>query len=142
MTRSLLIVDDSEGDLGLMRLAIDEIGWGVEVATASDGVDALERLHDATDGAANPDLMVIDLNMPRMNGWELLDRLQSREFHGIRRVVLTSSSVPADCSRAQALGAERCFVKSPDFDGLVATARQMRAMIDSGAHRVPGQSSP
>ncbi len=140
MPRSLLIVDDSEGDLRLLRLAIDEIGWGVEVTTATDGVDALEHLADAHDGVANPDLMVIDLNMPRMNGWELLDRLQAREFHGIRRVVLTSSSVPSDCTRAKALGAERCFLKSPNFDGLVTTARQIRALIDSGMHRVPASS--
>ncbi|MBA3846828.1 MAG: response regulator [Planctomycetes bacterium] len=133
MPRSVMLVDDNIGDVNLMRLAIEEIGWGVHVTAAADGLDALAFL----DGDVVPDLMVIDLNMPRMNGWELLDRmLEDDGLRDIRRVVLTSSPVPDDASRALALGAERCFVKSPNFHGLVATARQIRVMMESGMHPV------
>jgi DNA-binding response OmpR family regulator len=128
--RSLLLVDDSGDDLELMRLAIREIGWKPQLAVALDGVEAMIALARNVEAHHLPDAVIIDLNMPRVNGWELLAYLGHREYERVRRVVLTSSSVDDHHRAALQLGATRCFAKPHGFAELLAVMRAIRATVE------------
>ncbi len=98
----LLLVDDNRGDSDLFTLAVEEAGWQPDLAVAEDGIAALRLLEAACRDGTTPDLAIIDLNMPRMNGWELLARMREIDAcQSIHRVILTSSPVEADCERAR-----------------------------------------
>ena len=110
---TILFVDDSPGDVELVRQAL--LGYSVKLWTASDGVNAM-RLLEGSGG--EPDLILLDLNMPRMDGRALLGRIKSSpELGRIPVIVLTCSNAPLDVMRAYDLHAN-CYITKPhDFDG-------------------------
>ena len=86
--RKILVVDDNEGDQFLTKIEIEKHNPDIEIVQAYDGVEALEKL-DNTD--ENPDLILLDINMPRMNGLEFLEKYNEREKQCKTIVMLTSS---------------------------------------------------
>jgi CheY-like chemotaxis protein len=129
--RSVLIVDDNAGDRHLLELAIEESGWPIRVSTAADGQEAMQILEARAVENRLPDLMLIDLNMPRVNGWDLLGLMHDQRFRGIRRVVLTSSRSPIDCDRALRLGAQRCLTKPFGYAELAQLIHDLRVLLDA-----------
>jgi CheY-like chemotaxis protein len=114
----LLLVEDNLGDVGLIREAFASCEAEIEICVARDGVDALEQL-DRGAHAERPDLILLDLNLPRMDGRELLGRLKSDpELRAIPVVVFTSSNAPRDVAQAYALQANCYLVKPPDLAGI------------------------
>lgn len=117
-TMKLLLVEDNPGDVGLIREALSSCAARVEVRVARDGIDALSQLDDKAVGS-RPDLILLDLSLPRMDGRELLGRLKSDPgLRNIPVVVFTSSNAPQDVARAYALHANCYLVKPPDLAGL------------------------
>jgi chemotaxis family two-component system response regulator Rcp1 len=113
----ILLVDDSAGDAELFRLALAEARPDCELRVASDGEQALTML------AAGdlPDLVVLDLHLPRLTGHEVLADLRAARAQRLRRlpvVILTSSSAPADVQRSYDLFASSHLVKPQDVDRL------------------------
>lgn len=121
MTGKVLVIDDSL----LVRQQVSRAltAAGFSIVEASDGEDALEKL------ASNPDarLIVCDVNMPRMNGIEFLERL-SAERRGVPVVMLTTEGQPELIQRAKSLGAKGWIVKPFKPELLVAAARKLAAM--------------
>jgi chemotaxis family two-component system response regulator Rcp1 len=114
----LLLVEDNLGDVGLIREAFASCQAEVEIRVARDGIDALDKL-DRGAHADRPDLILLDLNLPRMDGRELLSRLKSDPaLRAIPVVVFTSSNAPRDVARAYALQANCYLVKPPDLLGI------------------------
>ena len=108
--KRILVVDD-ERDLRTFVAAIfDDLGYVVECA--EDGAEALEKMM-----ATPPDLVVLDLMMPVMDGWGVLDRL--REMTLRPPVVILSAF--ADCQRAIKAGAAGCLSKPFRLQDLVGT---------------------
>src|SRR3954451_10647751 len=90
--RVVLHVEDSDTDAYLFRLALQEAGIAAVVYRVSDGEQAMLFLHKlgAFTHAPTPDLVFLDINMPRMNGWEVLAALPANEqIRSIPVVVLT-----------------------------------------------------
>ena len=118
MTPSVLIVDDSLLVRRQVSAALKALGYSM--LEAADGIEALAQLE------ANPAtrLIVCDVNMPRMNGLELLERLLSLG-NAIPVVMLTTEGQPELIQRAKSLGAKGWLVKpfKPEF--LVATAKKL-----------------
>lgn len=116
MTRPLkevLLVDDSDADNYLHTRVLKQTGLVEHVRVARDGHEAMVYLQAAH---PLPDLVFLDINMPRMNGWELLDALS--EFPEERRdfpviVMLTTSIRPEDRARADASPLVADFVDKP-----------------------------
>ena len=111
----LLLVEDNPGDVKLTRLALERAGSPDTMSVVSDGVDALRYLRRETpfDDARRPDLVLLDLNLPRMDGREVLQVVKSDP--GLRRipvVVLTSSEAAHDIEGSYGLHAN-CFVTKP-----------------------------
>jgi chemotaxis family two-component system response regulator Rcp1 len=120
----ILMVDDSPADADLMRIALAD-GWPeCELRVAVDGEQALAVI----DEGPVPDLVLLDLNLPRLSGHEVLATLRAAGEPDLRVVILSSSDDPADVRRSGELSA-RHIVKPHDLDGLfdvVACLRSLR----------------
>lgn len=116
-TKYFLLVDDDQDDRDFFREAILEIYPLSEIQEAKDGVHALEVL-----GSGNlrlPDVIFLDLNMPRMDGKILLTKLKDSLLHRqIPVFVFSTSSDPIDREESLRLGAERFFTKPCEFGEL------------------------
>ncbi|HLN23578.1 MAG TPA: response regulator [Patescibacteria group bacterium] len=107
----ILIVDDEPGDVHLIKTAITEGRFLCQASIAKDGVEAMAFL--AQEDAARPDLILLDLNMPRMDGREVLKALKAdARLSSIPVVVMTTSDVESDILTSYHLGAAG-FVTKP-----------------------------
>lgn len=120
MSKKILIVDDSGTVRQQVRLALTQGGF--DVVEAGDGIEATEKLGQNADVAA----MVCDVNMPRMNGIELLEKL-AKDGRSIPTVMLTTEGQPDLIQRAKAAGAKGWIVKPFKADLLVAAIRKLSA---------------
>jgi two-component system chemotaxis response regulator CheY len=119
MTRTILTVDDSPSMRALLRHALT--GEGYTVAAAEDGVDALERIDDAA-----PDLVITDINMPRMDGFGLIAAVRDTKRWGhVPILVLSTEFSDEKKQRARAAGATGWIVKPFDPPKLSAAVRRV-----------------
>ncbi len=122
MTKKILVVDDSATVRQQVGLALVQAGF--ETVDAVDGLDALEKL----DGNSVA-LIVCDVNMPKMNGLELLERIQSDGKHtSIPIIMLTTEGQPELVSRAKKAGAKGWIVKPFKAELLVAAAKKLSGL--------------
>ena len=112
----ILAVDDSAADVLLLEEAIRENGLVADLDVAHDGEQALRHLRD---GHPRPDLVLLDLNMPRLNGREVLAELKrDPALRSIPVIIFSASSSPMDVEECYGLHANSYLVKPIDFDGL------------------------
>lgn len=108
---TLMLVDDSPSDVRLAQEALKEAGASCRLVVASDGLDAVERLRGRADPW--PDLILLDLNMPRMRGDEVLRELKGDpDLRRIPVIVLTTSKAGPDVAACYDLHAN-CYVAKP-----------------------------
>jgi CheY-like chemotaxis protein len=111
----ILLVDDDEGDVLLTRKALDRGKMLNNLHVARDGVEALEFLRKEGDfsDAVRPDLILLDLNMPRKDGRQTLAEIKSDpDLKGIPVVILTTSESNIDVAESYNLQAS-CFITKP-----------------------------
>jgi CheY-like chemotaxis protein len=110
----IVLVEDAEPDVFLVREALESGGVAFNLRVFSDGekaVDFIDEVDRAGDGAS-PDLMLLDLNLPKKSGAQVLEHVkQSLRWRDVPVVVLTSSDSPRDKEQAAQLGATRYFRK-------------------------------
>ena len=123
----ILLVDDDEGDAILARIAIEQIGSPTRLSHVYDGVEAIAFLgkQGKYANAQSPDLILLDLNMPRMDGHETLRIIRSQvETCDIPVIIMTTSSSESDMRKAQDSQAN-CYITKPleltDFMDTIAT---------------------
>jgi CheY-like chemotaxis protein len=110
----LLLVEDNPGDVDLVVEALAGLDVATKISVASNGIEALATLRGAPrDGATRPDLILLDLNVPRKDGREVLAELKADpELKLIPVVVLTSSEAERDLRNVYGLHAN-CLVSKP-----------------------------
>ncbi len=111
----VLLVEDNPGDVRLTREAFRDAKLRVQLHVAQDGVEALDFLFRKGRYGESPsiDLILLDINLPRMNGVEVLQEIKSRDdLKQIPVIVLTTSDSYADRERCYRLHAN-CFVNKP-----------------------------
>lgn len=111
----ILLVEDNAGDVRLTQEALKEAKFSNTLQVVGDGVEALEYLHQQGkySGATRPHLVMLDLNMPRMDGREVLEAIKKDpDLMRIPVVVLTSSEAESDIAKAYELHAN-CYVTKP-----------------------------
>ena len=119
MSTTVMIVDDSPSMRMLLRVALTDLGYGV--VDAEDGLQALDRIDQAA-----PQLLITDINMPRLDGFGLIERLRGRSEHrGLPILVLTTESSDAKRQRAREAGATGWIVKPFHPDKLAAAIRRV-----------------
>jgi len=119
-TRSVMVVDDEPEIAGFLAQALRNHHW--QVTTAVDGLDALEKLGQT--GA--PDLLVLDLGLPRMGGLELARRIRS-QYPQTRIIVSTGYSVRLEPREIQELNIRRVLAKPYRLDVLIKAAEDALA---------------
>ncbi|HUW50648.1 MAG TPA: response regulator [Sulfuricella sp.] len=111
----ILLVEDNPGDVRLTEEALKESKLAVSMRVARDGIEALAMLRGEGDYAdqPQPDLILLDLNMPRMDGREVLRQIKSDDrLKHIPVVVLTTSEAEKDIIQAYGLHAN-CYITKP-----------------------------
>ncbi len=122
MTATVLTVDDSRTMRDMLMLALSHAGFNV--VQAVDGVDGIETLRDS----AAPDVIVTDINMPRLDGFGFIERLrQDPRFRATPILVLTTESDSGKKARAREAGATGWIVKPFNADKLVDAIRRVAA---------------
>ena len=120
--RTILLVEDSVSDIELTKRALTKSHIDAHVDVAEDGVEALDYLfcmgsHSARNSFLMPDLILMDLNIPKIDGNEVLKRIRSnKKTKLIPVVVLTSSNEESDLSKAYNNGANSYIRKPVDFN--------------------------
>jgi CheY-like chemotaxis protein len=118
----ILLAEDNPGDVVLTEKALERGKLANNLHVTNDGVEALQFLRqegEYTD-AVRPDLILLDLNMPRKDGQDVLEELQAEDdLCRIPVVVLTSSESEEDIARSYELSANAYLTKPVDFDGFV-----------------------
>jgi len=112
---SILLIEDNPGDVRLTREMLKECTVPNTLAAVSDGLEAISylRRQGKYDNASRPDLILLDLNLPRMDGREVLAELKKDpELKSIPVVVLTSSQAETDVLATYRLHAN-CYVTKP-----------------------------
>ena len=123
---TILLVEDNESDVDLVRQFLSRGANSPNLIVAGDGVEALRMLHRQApyEQFPRPDLIVLDLNLPRKDGKEVLAELkQDPELSHIPVVVLSTSSAELDVARVYELKAN-CYVTKPvDVDDFARTVQ-------------------
>ena len=124
----ILMVEDNDGDVFLTTEALKSAKIANSVHVVRDGVEALEFLRRQGKFAAapRPDLILLDLNLPRKDGRQVLSEIKlDPDFRAIPIVVLTSSSAEQDVVKSYDLHANCYIVKPVDFAGLMEVVRSI-----------------
>jgi len=124
----ILLVEDNPGDVRLTREALKEGRVLNNVSTVGDGVEAMAflRREGRYEGAPRPDLILLDLNLPKMNGREVLAKVKAdTDLRRIPVVVLTTSQAEEDVLKTYDLHANSYVTKPVDVDQFLSVVRQI-----------------
>ena len=124
----VLLVEDDPGDVLMTREAFEDNKLRNRLSVVADGVAALDFLRKVGDhaDAPTPDLILLDLNLPRMDGREVLHAIKADEaLRQIPVVVLTTSEAEEDVVRSYSLHANAYVTKPVDFDRFIEVVRQI-----------------
>jgi CheY-like chemotaxis protein len=124
----VLLVEDDPGDVLMTREAFEEHKVANRLSVVADGVSAMAFLRKEGEHAQapTPDLILLDLNLPRMDGREVLAAVKADErLKHIPVVVLTTSEAEEDVLRSYALHANAYVTKPVDFDRFIQVVRQI-----------------
>lgn len=124
----VLLVEDDPGDVMMTREAFDEHKLHNRLSVVNDGVAALAylRREDEYAEAARPDLILLDLNLPRVDGLEVLSEIKNdASLCQIPVVVLTTSQAEEDILRSYQLHANAYVAKPVDFERFITVVRQI-----------------
>ena len=130
-SHDILLVEDNPDDVELTRLAFAEAGEPHRLHVVSDGAEAVEYLlgrgrHAGRGSADLPALVLLDLNLPRLDGREVLQAIRADDTtRRLPVVVLTTSAEPFDVEQAYALGANSYIQKPVAFERFVEVVRQV-----------------
>ena len=118
----ILLVEDNEGDVGLVEEVLEEAKIRNIIHVANDGEDAILFLHGKGkfSGSPRPDIILLDLNLPKKDGREVLKEVkENNNLKNIPIVILTTSEAEKDILRAYELHANAYVTKPLDFDQFI-----------------------
>jgi len=120
---TVLVVDDEPQVVWVIEFSLQ--GEGYETLTAHDGFEAMDQIE-----RHHPDLMVLDVMMPRMDGWSVLEELEKLPVQDRPRVVMVTALASAvDRERAERLGASAFVPKPFDMDDLVGVLQGLELRV-------------
>jgi len=126
----ILLAEDNPADVYLIREALKEHGFECSMQVASDGKEVLSLISEETPGAEDLELIILDLNLPRHDGIEILERLrESTRLAHVPVVVLTSSDSPQDRLVATHLGARRYLRKPSSLEQFLDLGAIFRELL-------------
>jgi len=142
---TILLVDDDENDVLLTRMAFEKNNIHNPVQWAKDGEEAVAYLNGTGDYSNRqlhpfPELLILDLKMPRMTGLELLTWIRDHpKYKVIPTIIMTSSKLEDDIKKAYSLGANTYMIKPPSLDQL---AKMVKAAHEYWSMSVKPKTHP
>jgi chemotaxis family two-component system response regulator Rcp1 len=136
----ILIAEDNKADVYLIEEALRRYGVAYQLETVDNGEDMLRMIAKIDQDPAQrcPDLFLVDLNLPRRSGDEVLAKIrESSRCSHVPVIVITSSDSPQDRARARELGASFYFRKPPDLERFMAIGRIVGEFLEPRAGGVP-----
>jgi CheY-like chemotaxis protein len=128
----ILLVEDNPGDVLLFREALRDRDLAFELVVAEDGEKAMNFL---AGGLA--DLIVLDVNLPKHSGQEVLRRIRTNPaLAGVPVIVLTSSASPIDRAKALGAGADLYLQKSSDLDEILEIGKTVEDLLKRGINGI------
>jgi len=130
---NILLIEDAEPDVFLVREALKTAGLNFELSVLDDGEKAIEFIDrlDANHADDCPQLVLLDLNLPKRSGDQILDYMRhSQRCKDIPVVVVTSSDSPRDRAAAARLGATRYFRKPSRLDEFMQLGPIVRELVE------------
>ncbi len=134
----ILLVEDTESDVFLIREALEQAGLIFELKVLDDGEKALQFLAkiESDETVPLPRLIILDLNLPRVSGGQVLERLKKGSRCGTIPVfILTSSDSPRDKAEIANFSATQYFRKSSKLDEFMSLGRVVRDLLEKGEGR-------
>ena len=139
LTRSdklqLLLIEDNPADSNLVEEALAEAQLEYSLQLFDDGAAAIEFVSrlDVDASGAGPDLILLDLNLPKVNGEEVLKHIRSsRKCSSAKVILISSSDAPADREGAMKLGASEYFRKPSNLDQFMELGQRVRSLLERG----------
>jgi len=133
---SIFLADDDEDDCVLFRDALKELGQGVELIISYDGEELMKKLRERV--PPEPQVIFLDLNMPRKNGLECLQEIkQTQKLRNIPVVILSTSSLEDSIVESYANGASHYITKPGTYSMLKKTIQKVLAIDWSTRAHVP-----
>ncbi len=133
----ILLVEDNAGDVYLFRKALENVELNFELNVIEDGAEALAfvRQEGKYAGSPVPDLALLDLNLPKNEGIEVLKAMRHNSHLSKVPVVITSTSAtPRERVDAERLGVERYIIKPPDLESFLQFGMVLKEIILSRRH--------
>jgi CheY-like chemotaxis protein len=140
----VLLVEDNPGDVRLTREAFKDAKLALNLRVVDDGIEALAflRREGPYGDASRPDIILLDLNLPKKDGRQVLEEIKSTpEFATIPVVVLTTSSSEEDVMRSYRLHANSYITKPVSLDGFLTVVKSINAFWLTVA-KLPTETRP
>ena len=134
--RVALLAEDNLADVLLIQEAIELYALPLDLHIVEDGEKALEFIRAAENDseAPCPELLLLDLNLPRRSGKEVLERVrQSRKFKDIPVLIITSSDVAKERDELARLGANRYFRKPSNYEAFLKVGQVLKELLEEDA---------
>jgi chemotaxis family two-component system response regulator Rcp1 len=128
---TILLVEDNPGDVLLIRECLEEHQVACELFVASDGEKAMDYIDGfEKEGGTLPALVILDLNLPRRSGREVLQRMRENPvWSNIPAVILSSSGELKDQQETASLGASKYIRKPSNLDAFIAIGGVLKCML-------------
>jgi DNA-binding response OmpR family regulator len=127
-----VLAEDNPADVMLVREAIQMHALPIDLKVIQDGQQAFEFIEESEsdDCTPSPELLILDLNLPRRDGQQILKRArQSSKYNQVPIVIITSSDSPRDRAETERLGANRYFRKPSNFDEFMKLGEVLREVL-------------
>ena len=128
----LLLIEDNPADVELVEEALAEAALDYGLSVVRDGRQAIDFIEylEAEAGYGCPDLVLLDLNLPKVSGEEVLNRMRSsRKCGGAKVLIISSSDTPSDRERLLKLGANGYFHKPSSLKQFMELGPRVRALL-------------
>lgn len=140
--KSILLVEDDELDVISVQRSLNKIDLNIKLYTAYNGVEALSLLRGESDQQIDelPEIILLDLNMPRMNGIEFLEELRKdKRFQKIKVFVMTTSNDDKDRKETEKLGISGYIIKPLNFNENTKKSSSMENFMHFQIMKILGQ---
>lgn len=130
--RTVLLLEDNPTDVFVIKEVLERCRLNLRLRVVDNGLDALQYLQDSDRDTSSPcpALVLLDLNVPKVHGFEVLRRLRGgSRCHRTPVVVVTSSTAESDRAAAQRLGAEAYFEKPKDLTAYMELERVIKRVL-------------
>ncbi len=129
MRKSILLIEDDELDVISVKRTLSKLSFPHELFIANNGKEAIDFLETKTE-AELPDVILLDLNMPKMNGIEFLQNIRRQvRYNDLKVFVMTTSNETSDRTRTQDLGISGYIIKPMSYTGNIKNSDSMEAFV-------------